>query len=519
MTNLNDILSLLGGQPLKSRFSSPPDFVADKVEFLSISPELQANTAYITTEDMLESELRGKHISPQSIVICAVKEDLVREHDLPPVNIIFLKTDALTAFSVLNRRMREYGTWQIQLANCVHEHGTLASVAETCSKICRSPVFIVNADRQIVAYAGVELSPLPFARRLAKRSQLHDNLDSYPRVLLHEGRRSLHFERAELSSHEGLLLHLWRNSRDGDSMFALMIEQSAASSIADMNMLAYYTCISIFKLRERFSIPRETTKFSFHTIMADIISGQLTQSEPIEMRLESVGIHTPERHIYHLILAEPTGKNCDLVGFNSAIETLLPGGASYGHRGKTLYLWPATCPLPEAEAIEKVFREFGYTGIVGDESFPQGLRMQYKILEQALHLRERAYWLKNRFMCYYAELRFLNVVDILYAAAPDFFAVSDHDAIRHLVSPAVEQLYAFDKMNHAKLRDVLRTYLLTNCSLTRTAAHLYMHKNTVAYKLKQINSIVGSDLRDGHSNANLLLSCAILDYLDCHGQS
>lgn len=514
MTNLNDILSLLGGQPLKSRFVMGQNLVVDKVEFLSVVSELRDHTAYITTEAALEEELKEKAVSPRSIVICGVEDDLVREHDLPPVNILFFKMDAMNMFTALNRRMREYGQWQIKLSDCVHEHGTFAAVAETCAEIATSPVFIVNADRQIVAYAGVEYSPMPYAQRLAKAGQLHDNLYAYPGQVLHEGQRGLQFERTELSKVDGLLLHLWRSSRDGKPMYALLVEQSAASRIMDMDMLAYYVSISIFKVRERFSIPRETTKFSFQTVMSDVLSGQVSQEELIESRFENAGIRIPESHVYRLILAEPERGGCDLVGFNTALEEALPGGGSYGYRGKTLYLWPVSGEMADGEMLEKVFREFGYFGIVGDAARSRNLRMQHKVLAQALRLRGHAYWLKHRAVCYYDEVRFLSMVDILYTAVPRFYGVAEQDAVRQIVSPAVERLYMYDKENNTQLRNVLRIYLATNCSLSETAARLYMHKNTVAYKIKQINGITGGELCKSASHTSLLMSCAILDYLE-----
>lgn len=514
MTNMNDILGLLGSQPRVSKFISSQSFIVDKVEFLSVAESLQENTAYVTNMTNLEEELTGKDVSPRSLIVCASDGISVQVQDLPHANIVIFDAELLHIFTLLNQRMREYSSWQVQLLTCVHEYGTLSSIAEVCSKICRSPVYILNADRQIAVSAGTEYSPQPYAQQLATQGLSYWNLDSCPTVLLHEGHRGLRLERAELSWYEGMQLHLWSNIREGENLFFLMIEQSAASQLKDFDMLAYFACISIFRVRERFVATRESTKFSFQTVMSDILSGRMTKRDQIEQSLNSAGILTPTDYSYRLILSKPITPRRDIVGFSTKLEELFPGGGSYGVLGSVLYLWPVIGELPEHERIEKLFQDFGFTGIIGDENHSQNLRMEHKILEQSLQLKPRAFWLRNRAVCYYDELRLLNIVDILYTAAPDFYGVKEQDAVRHLVPPAVEKVTQYDKMHKSNLRDVLRTYLSTNCNLSDTAARLYMHKNTILYKIKQINEVAQVDLKDGRTNIKLLIGCAILEYLE-----
>jgi len=61
------------------------------------------------------------------------------------------------------------------------------------------------------------------------------------------------------------------------------------------------------------------------------------------------------------------------------------------------------------------------------------------------------------------------------------------------------------------LLDTLRTYLECNCNLLRTAERLYVHKNTLLYRLNHIKSILRCDLNDADERLLLMLSFKLLE--------
>ena len=81
----------------------------------------------------------------------------------------------------------------------------------------------------------------------------------------------------------------------------------------------------------------------------------------------------------------------------------------------------------------------------------------------------------------------------------------------YLVSPDIERLSAADKGGALNLSATLRAYLEHDRNLTRTAQALFIHKNTLLYRLGRIREIIESDLDDPDERLLLRLSFRLLN--------
>lgn len=59
------------------------------------------------------------------------------------------------------------------------------------------------------------------------------------------------------------------------------------------------------------------------------------------------------------------------------------------------------------------------------------------------------------------------------------------------------------------LRETLKTYLDFNCDVTKTAEALFIHRNTVLYRIKRCGELLGKDIDDPRFNLGLRLSLLI----------
>lgn len=94
--------------------------------------------------------------------------------------------------------------------------------------------------------------------------------------------------------------------------------------------------------------------------------------------------------------------------------------------------------------------------------------------------------------------------------APIALMASDIDGLRAWVSTTLGGL-AVDNDSCRRLRNTLRVFLSNGGSFTSTAAQLYLHKNTVVYRVRQAAEALGHPLDDGRLHVELaLLACHIL---------
>ena len=85
------------------------------------------------------------------------------------------------------------------------------------------------------------------------------------------------------------------------------------------------------------------------------------------------------------------------------------------------------------------------------------------------------------------------------------------DQVPFLISPDLFRLEEANAQYSFSLVDTLRTYLDCNCNLIRTAERLFLHKNTLLYRLNHIKSIIRCDLNDADERLLLMLSFKLLE--------
>lgn len=81
------------------------------------------------------------------------------------------------------------------------------------------------------------------------------------------------------------------------------------------------------------------------------------------------------------------------------------------------------------------------------------------------------------------------------------------------IHPDIKKLAEHDHKNHTSLCHTLLTYLNFSNSLTQTADALFIHKNTVNYRIRQCGDILHTSFKDGRKNFIYMFSLSILQYL------
>ena len=68
----------------------------------------------------------------------------------------------------------------------------------------------------------------------------------------------------------------------------------------------------------------------------------------------------------------------------------------------------------------------------------------------------------------------------------------------------------YDKQNATNMVETLDCYFACNCNVSETAKALFIHRNTLIYRIDKIKSILGRDLKD--SEERLLLQLGLRGY-------
>ncbi len=117
----------------------------------------------------------------------------------------------------------------------------------------------------------------------------------------------------------------------------------------------------------------------------------------------------------------------------------------------------------------------------------------------------------------YAQARLAGEepVCVFHTCAVYYILDTQYPADRiHACHPVVRRFWGEKKTGESDFYDTLKVYLDQERSLSRTAEKLYLHKNTVLYRLKKITALLNADLDDPASRYYIRLSMQCLEMLE-----
>lgn len=76
------------------------------------------------------------------------------------------------------------------------------------------------------------------------------------------------------------------------------------------------------------------------------------------------------------------------------------------------------------------------------------------------------------------------------------FYIEDKEQLRDFRDQYLEKLYEVDKESSSQLMETLHEYLVQSGNMLQTSKLLYIHRNTLQYRLERIQAITGKDLND-----------------------
>ena len=86
------------------------------------------------------------------------------------------------------------------------------------------------------------------------------------------------------------------------------------------------------------------------------------------------------------------------------------------------------------------------------------------------------------------------------------YAVSDELLMKELREDALAPLRAYDEKHESDLIATLRQYLKNNGSINKTAEEMFIHKNTILYRMNKIKELLNCGLEDGEERMYYLLA-------------
>ena len=98
-----------------------------------------------------------------------------------------------------------------------------------------------------------------------------------------------------------------------------------------------------------------------------------------------------------------------------------------------------------------------------------------------------------------------------------FFNLQEEDLFSQYSSESVRRIHEYDQKNGTEYLETVYQYLACQCSVQRAAEKLYVHRNTVAYRIARVKELFGLSFEDNVKNYLNFTSCLLRKYCDCFG--
>ncbi|MCZ2259941.1 PucR family transcriptional regulator [Sporosarcina sp. G11-34] len=141
--------------------------------------------------------------------------------------------------------------------------------------------------------------------------------------------------------------------------------------------------------------------------------------------------------------------------------------------------------------------------IIGKGNFYEDYENIHKSYEESLTVIQLAQLHNNRFLYKYKEIGAYKII----------MGVQNRTLIESFSQDILGQLYRYDDLHNTDYVSFLRIFLEENGSTSKISKRLFIHRNTVLYKLKKVELLLDMDASNPFTKTNLYMAFLIEDVL------
>lgn len=252
------------------------------------------------------------------------------------------------------------------------------------------------------------------------------------------------------------------------------------------------------------------------SLIADLIECRLSDPKELEQRRQQVQLVL--RKYYHPVLVRINDPDDHGLFPWNHIMSQLQQAFRYcdvtTYRGDILLLARKTKrgsrPDFDQELLQRVLEQYDGRAVIGNASeHLSSLAPLYYQTKGVMRIATKMNPEKRIY--FFEEYSIYQIVEL--AAQSEQHYLSSRN-LAHLCNNELIALVLYDKKHGTNFTEVLFAYLINERNTTLTAKALYLHRNTMMYKINKIEEIIGCTLEDPLLRERLMFSYRVFIYMD-----
>ncbi len=417
-------------------------------------------------------------------VICCCGSDYIKVFDAT-VDVVFNEV------SSLNERLHN---WEDELKNCIFNGGTLHDLLMLGSEVLNNPIFILDQREIVFAMTDhAEGSVDPEWDYMMKHGRMPFNRVSaiYHNTNIKNIRRSSEYDGLPFifnppgMTHRGIIFRI--PDPQADSFLGTMVIVENRGPFTEGSLHLSRTLIkSVVKWTEIHKNDHNMKNISY--LFTDLLNGAEISEEEINLHK---ALNELDNEVFFLAVIPPmSGKSQQFLG--PMLEAELAHCRCFEYEENLLVLCPADQNKKELiESLQSVVDDMQIRiGISFPFSDWRAMRSAFKQANIALSFSE-------------------NKLSKLSSVSAMSYLISELSTALHgseVIHPALIILKEYDRLHATQYFNTLFAYLKFERNLVRTAAALFIHRNSLVYRISRIQELIVADLDDFEVRAYLVLS-------------
>jgi len=274
---------------------------------------------------------------------------------------------------------------------------------------------------------------------------------------------------------------------------------------SDTDLIALFANVVSLELQKNIFF-QNVSGIGYEYFITDLLDGKIKNSRSIDERAKALSWHLKENFFVLTVTAEKHNlSNTPLIYLKNLAANLVSDSKAVLYYHHIVLVINTSRKEPFSEGSMNEFIEFLKAnhlkcGISRCFHNLEDIREHYEQSAKAIELGIRMK--RQDVLLNYEDYAVFHVLDILGAKSD----------LKKFCHPVIFELIEYDKKNNTNYTESLHIYLSKALDTAESAKALYIHYNTMRFRIEKIQTLMGIDLRDSRLLLHLHLSFMILDF-------
>ena len=395
------------------------------------------------------------------------------------------------------------------LVNSLLQAGDLNELSDNLAILIDFPILLLTPSYSVIACSRIHNVTDSVWNHAVTEGYYPDFVISY--IVKNHREWDISHQRQELferslpySENKRLICNMWHQGEQIGSIAVLISEMEPNGDDRELILFARDLIQKILALGGSKTAKIETPQ---EFLLIEILGGKIPNRDAHYSRFLLDNINDPGYFLLINIEFQAPKESKDFV---NTFRILFPQATTFVYTNRLLIFFAQHTPIEISESffatLEELLSSCNAIAYISD------------MYENLFHTREHycknvrigkltAITKETKRVVFYNDYRF---IDMYYLAANSIGRFK----VETFVCRKAHEIYRYDKNHKTEYIDTLWNYLNAGESASGAAKMMYLHKNTIAYRISRIKELFQLDLSHYESNFQIYYSCCILRFHD-----